>query len=220
MLNLSLNIQLSNVLNLLLGVVLGFFIMVILACAILSKTLKKHNKVEQIREISNRSYNEHFMSSNNAKDTIISSLSYEIKEVSILCHPDKNHPYYELSINDILFAITHVQKKLKKFISHPLCKDIKKIHLTTLLTLEDKVYKPVKKVSNNKFIKVLSYAWKVISSIINLVNPVFYMRKIMNYVLIKRGKKDLIIIALDFIGNTTYEIYNREKDLQKTNSNL
>ena len=42
----------------------------------------------------------------------------------------------------------------------------------------------------------------------------------MNYFLSKRGKKDLLIIALDFIGNTTYEVYNREKDLQKSNSNL
>ena len=42
----------------------------------------------------------------------------------------------------------------------------------------------------------------------------------MNYVMIKKGKKDLILISLDFIGNTTYEIYMKEKDLQNHNSNL
>lgn len=220
MLNMSLNIELSNVLNLLLGVILGFFIMVILACAILSKTLKKHNKDEKIREISTRAYTENLLSKSSSKDKIISCIYYEIKEVSTLCHPDKLHPVYEISINDLFFAISTVQKKLKKLVSHPLFKDLKNIHITTLVNFEDKIYKPVRKVSNNKFVSVIMFAWKIIFSIINLVNPVFYMRKIMNYFLSKRGKKDLLIIALDFIGNTTYEVYNREKDLQKSNSNL
>ena len=220
MLNMSLNIQLSNVLNLLLGVILGFFIMVILACAILSKTLKKHNKDEKIREISSRAYTENFKIKTASKDKILSSIYYEIKEVSTLCHPDKVHPIYEISINDLFFAITATQKKLKKVISNPLFKDLKNIHITTLVNFEDKIYKPVRKVSKNKFVSVLMFAWKIISSFINLVNPVFYMRKIMSYFLSKRGKKDLLIIVLDFIGNTTYEVYNREKGLQKQNSNL
>ena len=32
--------------------------------------------------------------------------------------------------------------------------------------------------------------------------------------------KILILISLDFVGNTTYEIYNKEKDLQNQDSNL
>lgn len=220
MISLSLNIQLSNILNLLLGVVLGFFFMVILACAIFSKTLKKRNKSEKIREISKRAYTENFLAKSSVKDKIIHSIYYEIKEVSTLCYPDKQHPVYEISINDLFFAITHIQNKLKKLISNPLFKDIKNIHITTLVNFEDKIYKPVRKVNNNKFVQGLKFAWKIIFSFINLVNPVYYMRIILNYFLSKRGKKDLFIIALDFIGNTTYEIYNREKDLQKSNSNL
>lgn len=220
MLNLSLNIQLSNVINLLLGVVLGFFIMVILACAILSKTLKKYNKTEQIRDISSRAYTDYFSKQSSAKDKLLSSITYEIKEVSTLCHPDKDKPIYELSINDVIFGLKTIQKKLKKIVTHPLCKDIKNIHITTLLELEEKIAKPVLKVSNNKFIKIIRQIINIFTSILNLINPIFYIRKIMNYIMIKRGKKDLIIISLDFIGNTTYEIYNREKDLQKTNSNL
>ena len=71
MISLSLNIQLSNILNLLLGVVLGFFFMVILACAIFSKALKKRNKSEKIREISKRAYTENFLAKSSVKDKII-----------------------------------------------------------------------------------------------------------------------------------------------------
>ena len=220
MLSLSLNIELSNILNLLFGVILGFFIMVILACAILSNKLKKQNKSKEIRNISNKAYYTYFNTDKSAKDKIISSLLYEVKEVSTLSYPDKENPIYELSINDIIFGLKTIQKKLKKIISYPLFKDIKNVHIATLLSLEEKIARPVIKANKNKFIKFIKFCMKVITSLINLINPIFYIRKIMNLIMIKRGKKDLILISLDFIGNTTYEIYNKEKDLQNENSNL
>ena len=36
---------------------------------------------------------------------IINSLIYELKEVSTLCHPEKDNPMFELSINDIIFGL-------------------------------------------------------------------------------------------------------------------
>ena len=220
MLSLSLNIQLSNIVNLLLGVVVGFFLMVMIACAILSKYLKKHNKIEQIREISNKAYTDHFLNDATTKDKIINSIKYEITEVSTLIHPNKIHPYYELSINDIIYGINHIQRKLKKIVSNPLCKDIKNIHINTLLKFEAKAIKPALKVSQNKVVGAFIMIFKVFLTIINLINPVFYIKKIMDFVISKRGKKDIVLISLDFIGNTTYEIYNREINLQNDNSNL
>lgn len=220
MLSLSLNIQLSNILNLLLGVVLGFFIMVILACSILSNRLQKQNKTKEIREISNKAYTSFFVSDKSTKDKIINSIIYELKEVSTLCHPEKDNPIYELSINDITFGLKTIQKKLKKVIGFAIFKDLKNIHISKLLSLEEKIARPMIKANKNKFVQAARFCFKVISSIINLINPIFYIRKIMNYLMIKRGKKDLILISLDFIGNTTFEIYNKEKHLQNENSNL
>ena len=116
MISFSLNIQLTHVINLLIGIVVGFFLMVMISCAILSKKLKKQNKNEKIREISNKSYTENFLSNIETKDKIMSSLIYEVTEVSTLIYPDKAHPYYELSINDILYGINTIQRKLKKFL--------------------------------------------------------------------------------------------------------
>ena len=139
MLNLSLKIEVSNVVNLILGIVLGFFIMVIIACAILSNTLKKQNKTKQIREISNKAYVDYFSKHQLAKDKIIKSILYEVEEVSTLCYPDKENPLFELSINDIIFALKTLHKKLNKIVTHPLCKNIKNIHITKVLELEEKI---------------------------------------------------------------------------------
>ena len=106
----------------------------------------------------------------------------------------------EISINDLFFAISTVQKKLKKLVSHPLFKDLKNIHITTLVNFEDKIYKPVRKVSNNKFVSVIMFAWKIIFSIINLVNPVFsHGCKFINFI---EDETDAQIFSQIVIENT------------------
>ena len=50
--------------------------------------------------------------------------------------------------------------------------------------------------------------------IINFINPLYYIKLIVRKTLFKQGKKDVILIGLDFIGNTVYEIYEKE-DIKK-----
>ena len=85
------------------------------------------------------------------KDKLTSSIIYEIQEVSRLCYPSKKNPMYELSINDMLYGLLIIQKKLKRFVNHPLCKDIKDIHISKILSLEDIFKKPISIITNKKF---------------------------------------------------------------------
>lgn len=210
MINLALELKLSNIFNLLFGIMFGFFIMILISCALFSKFISKKNKNEEIRIISKRAYNDFYLKDKKIKDAIIQSLIYEVNEVSKIVHPEKKYPLYELSINDIINGLELIQKKLKVFINHPLCVDIKNIHIASLIVLEEKVAKPVVKVYNKKYIKALMFCYKVIMFLINLFNPVFYMKKIMSKVLIKKGKKEFSVLLLDFVGNTCYEIYLKE----------
>ena len=52
-------------------------------------------------------------------------------------------------------------------------------------------------------------------NILNIFNPIFYMRLILSKILIKKGRKEILLITLDFVGNTVFEIYNNENNLQK-----
>ena len=52
-----LDISFGNIMNLILGITLGFFVMIILTCAIISKKFTKKNENIEIRKISNISYN-------------------------------------------------------------------------------------------------------------------------------------------------------------------
>ena len=201
----------SNIINLVLGIAFGFFIMIIISCAIISKMLSKQNENENIRLISNQTYNNYFLNKDNIKDKIINSLIYEIKNVSLSIYPEKENPLYELSINDLLNAITIIQKKLKHITNHPLFIDIKHIHISKMLSFEENITRPIFKVYNNKKTQFVMNSYRVLKMIINIFNPIFYIKKITTHFLIKKGKKDMILILLDFIGNNTYQIYISSK---------
>lgn len=215
MINFAEKLTFWNIANLFFGAVFAFFLMVMLSCALFSKILSKYNKNHQIREISKKAYVDFYQKKNNMKDKIISSLIYEIKEISQQSFPDKKYPLYELSINEILGGILIVQRKLKRFIDHPLCKDIKNVHIATLLSFEENVAQPIMNFYNHKTFQLLYRSYKMAKSAFNIVNPIFYMKKILYLTVFKKGKKDIIIICLDFVGNCCYEIYNNEKNLQK-----
>lgn len=207
-------ITIPNIVNLILGMMLGFMIMLAIFCAIISKFLSKQNKNNKIRNISKNAYYNFFNQSKNTKDAIFNSLYYEVKEVSSLVYEDKENAIYELSINDIIKAFKILQRKIVKIVDHPLCNDIKHINISKLIYLEENIAKPVIIFYKNKFTKFFYKAYKIIKSILNIFNPIFYMRIILNKLLIKKGKKEVMLIAFDFIGNTVYETYSNENNLQ------
>ena len=147
------------------------------------------------------------------KDKIISSIIYEVKSVSKEIYPDKKHPMYELSINDLIDGLKLIQKKLKIITTNPLCQDLKNVHIATLLSLED-ITKPLMSLYKKKSTRILMMCYKVFYNAINIINPIFYIKKILTFFLTKQGKKDAILIMLDYIGNTTYQIYTSSKNKQ------
>ena len=205
-----LDISIGNIANLIIGITFGFFVMIILSCAIISKKMKKHNENDNIRNISISAYEDFYLKKYSMKDKIISSIIYEVQSVSKEIHPDKKHPLYELSINDVIDALKLIQRKLKKFTTHPLLQYVKNIHISTLLSLED-ITRPFMILYKKKSTKILMMCYKVVHTLINLINPIFYIKKILTFFMSKRGKKDAILIMLDYIGNTTHQIYSSSK---------
>lgn len=209
-----LTITFGNIINLLLGILLGFMIMLAIFCGVISRFLSRQNKNDKIRNISKNAYYNYFTNNKNTKDAILNSLIYQVKEVSSLVYPNDENAIYELSINDIIKAFKILQRKIVKIVDHPLCNDIKHINISKLIYLEENIAKPVIIFYKNKFTKFFYKVYKIIKSILNIFNPIFYMRIILNKLLIKKGKKEVMLIAFDFIGNTVYETYSNENNLQ------
>lgn len=208
-------LSILNIANIFFGAFFGFFVMVMVSCAIISLILKRFNQNEEIRRISKKAYTDFYLIKNTMKDKMISSMIFEIKEVSKLVYPNKKYPLYELSINDILSGLMILSKSLKKVVDHPLFKDLKNVHIATFISFEENYAKPIYKLYNHKVFKTFYKSYKTVRMVLNLINPIFYIKKIIYLSAFKQGKKDLILIGLDFVGNCFYEIYqNNEEKLE------
>ena len=209
------SITFFNIFNLILGIILGFLIMLAIFSVFISRFLAKQNKNNDIRNISKKTFYTYLNSNSKIKEKIFKSLLFETKEVVNLIHPDNENAIYELSINDVIKTLRLLEKKIRTIIEHPLCNDIKHVSIAKLIYLEQTIAKPVIILYKNKFVKVFYKAIMIGKNILNIFNPIFYMRLILNKILIKKGRKEILLITLDFVGNTVFEIYNNENNLQK-----
>lgn len=220
MLSLSYKLEFGNITTMLWGLLTGFFIMVVISCAIIAAKLNKKSKNPKIREISKKAYGNYKASKAKLQNKLISALYYEVSEAIKLVHPDNNNAFFELSINEIIDGIKSVNTTLKKIINHPLCKDIKKIHILFIFDVNNKVITPVKKIISKNVTKAFILLSDIFWRIVNLVNPVYYMRKFLLKIISKKGRKDLFIISFDIIGNACYDIYYKANFVDKSKNSL
>jgi len=204
------NMTFGNVVNILFGILFGAIISAVVFTGIYAKKVQSKYSNPEIRKISVNAYNNDYVKAKKMKDKVVGALKTEIEDVAKLSYPHKKYPLYELSVNDVINGILIIQKKLKTVVSNPLFKDIKYMHISSLLSLEE-IAKPITKIVNNKFIKFCMKVWNYIKPVVNILNPVWWIKFIISKTVFKQGKKDVIILAFDFVGNTTYEIYNDEK---------
>ena len=198
------SITFFNIFNLILGIILGFLIMLAIFSVFISRFLAKQNKNNDIRNISKKTFYTYLNSNSKIKEKIFKSLLFETKEVVNLIHPDNENAIYELSINDVIKTLRLLEKKIRTIIEHPLCNDIKHVSIAKLIYLEQTIAKPVIILYKNKFVKVFYKAIMIGKNILNIFNPIFYMRLILNKILIKKGRKEILLINLDFVGNTVF----------------
>ena len=200
----------SNGLSIFLGIAFGFSLMVMIMALVVSNKFKKLNKNENVREISRDAYEKYYHNKDKMKEKLTNSLFYIFKQNEIVASNNKNNPIYELSINEIIDGLKIISKRLEKIVYHPLFKEFKNIHITTILSLE-RISKPALKIYNHKITKVFIYIYKVLWFIINLINPVYYLKIILKKTIFKQGKDEIVIICFDYVGNIAYEIYQPKK---------
>jgi len=97
--------------------------------------------------------------------------------------------------------------------------DIKQVKISTILKINDVIVQPTMKIWSNKVTQIL---WKIycwIMNIINIINPVTWLRRIIQWTILKNGSKDVQIMCLDFLGSNIHQIYSQSKKLENKKEN-
>lgn len=226
--NFFVNIHWNNIIILLTGVILGFFICGILYLIILLNSIRKANKNDQkqnytediiktseVNEIILKAKEQYKIdkkkSSIALKMDLVKSISWNlINDISKVYYPDSKYPVYELSLDELIKLSYYITERVDNIFNGNILKHARKFKISQLIALieakkkmdEKKIVKASKKVHAGKIVKVASAA-------INFINPAFWVKKIMFSTTLNVGSNKMANIIIQIVGEETAKIYSK-----------
>lgn len=133
-----------------------------------------------------------------------------VKDISRRFFPKSKRPFAELSIDEILRLSIYVSNRINELIDRPALRLIKKVKLSTILSLGD-----VKKTIDSSTLMRLTKKYKIkkifsaITGVLNLINPLYWVRRLTINTSLDFAMKKLCIAIIGIVGEETYKIYSK-----------
>ena len=125
-------------------------------------------------------------------------------------YPNSKHPLTEISIDELLMLGNYISNRLDEILAHRGLKFLRKIKVSTILSLYD-----VKEdITNNDIVKTtkkykINEALNAAKKVINIVNPVWWVRKFVANKALNIVIKKLCIVMISVVGEETAKIYSK-----------
>lgn len=228
------NINFSSVLTLITGIIIGFVLCAVIYICLVLSAFKKEGVVqdttvinvdnEVIMKLIQSSKNEYIEDSanlsTNSKLNLVKEISFRlINDIAKVYYPDSNYPIYELNIDELIVLCHYITDRINSIFKGPILSHMKRLKVSQVVKIID--FK--KKIDENKLVKAANKA-KVpkilsgLSKVINIINPVYWVQKLMIETTMSIATKKISLLIIDVIGEETTKVYsksvfNKETDL-------
>ena len=216
------NIDFSTVLSFLIGILIGAVIICMIYALIVLSSLRNKKFLIKVEDDS--------LTSTEVKDMIVQAQkSFKDKdlrgELSRVNHcknismdlvygiasrffPKSKHPLLEISIDEVMMLSLYVKTRIEDILNRRGIRLLKKIKIGQIFDVTQKTTKVV----NSKAFKVtkdVNSTFNTIKKIVNVVNPAWWVRKLIidNTINVITDKLCVVIIAI--VGEETYKIYSK-----------
>ena len=146
------------------------------------------------------------------------SLSLElVHEISSHYYPDSQYPEYELTLAEATELITYIVDKISKLLDKKGIKNFKNVTIKEILVLMNKT----KKAANSKIVSGGDETIKAYKNVVNILNPVYWFKKIVVNGTVNFAMKRLALAALQIVGSEANKIYSKslfKEDVVEDNS--
>jgi hypothetical protein len=139
-------------------------------------------------------------------------MSYElVDEISKYFFPNSKYPMLELSVSELLDLNHYITNRLDKILDKPILKNTKNLQMTKIM----RMYDTKKAIDQNKLIKAAKKykVGKVVKyggAAINVVNPVYWFRKIVINTSIDVMTKKVCLVVIGIVGEETTNVYSKK----------
>lgn len=234
--NLFTNIPWSNIIIFLMGIIVGGIISGIIYLIIFFKSINKADKINQLT-----SFKENIVQTNDvnklisgAKDQYkeetkdygivfkmeaLKNIAWDlVKSIANVYYPDSKHPIYELSIDELIKLCYYITERIDKVFQGKILKNVRNFKISQIIT----IIETKKKIDDNKIIKASkklnsSGLYKAASATLNIVNPVYWARKIVVSSSVNFGSNKIANIIIDIVGEETAKVYSKHLFVKENN---
>lgn len=214
----------STLFSLLFGIAIGLAIFAIIYLTMVLATLKnkKYVVLTHVKDVDDTLVKEMIKESQDMfKDKNLKGESGNIGYCKELCvslvqnisrkfFPESKYPLYELSVDEVLMLSVYVSNRLDEILDHRGLRIFRRVKISTMISLGD-----VKKnIEDNPLIKAtkkykVGEALKSAKNVINIVNPIYWVRKFVVNKVMDVVIKKLCLIIIGVVGEETYKIYSK-----------
>lgn len=221
--NLFGKLSFDNLLILLSGIVIGFILCFLIYLVIVVSSFRKeekdlmvpeievdNEKIERlIRSAKNQFLEESASASTGQKLNDLKEISWNlIHDIAQVYFPESKYPIYELSIDELMTLIHYITDRVDSLFKGPILKPLKRIRISYILKIID----TKKKIDENKAVKTaskLKTPWKATISVLNMFNPVYWVRKLMISTTLVAVTNKIFGIVIDVVGEETNKVYSK-----------
>lgn len=221
---LAIQFNFSILISFVLGIVLGVIIAVLIYLILVLSTMNKNKKVFK-PQVENVDSNEIIALIEEAKkefkderlrsDTPYVSYAIDISkkmiyEIAHKFYPKSKRPLFEISIDEAFMLFNYISNRLDELLDHKGLRFLKKFKISFIIGLYD-----VKEdLNENDIIKAtkkykLKNAFNAAKNALNIINPVYWIRKYVTSKAINVILKKLCVVMISVAGEETYKIYSK-----------
>lgn len=226
--NLFSNIRWENLFIFFMGIIVGFIICGIIYLIIFFKSMKETSKInekayneenvvktEEVNKLikgAKDQYKEDGKDNNiSTKLNVIKDISWNLlNDIAKLYYPESDHPVFELSVDELIKLSNYITEKVDQLFKGRITKYLRDFKIIQLV----KLIETKKRVDENKIVKASKKAhvggiYKVTSSILNTINPVHWVQKLMISSSVNIGGNIIANMIIDIVGQETAKVYSK-----------
>ena len=131
-----------------------------------------------------------------------------VKTIAAFYYPNSKYPLYELNIKELIILTQYISDRIDKIFDKAVLKHFKNISISQIMKLLD-LHRDIQNNKVVKTVKKINPVSKVIVSVLNIVNPIYWIKKLIINGTISLALDKMALIIIDITSEETINIYSK-----------
>ena len=217
------NIEFSTIISFLLGIVMGFIILLLVyALAVISSIRTKNfiakteaddlttQEVKDMVAQTQKSYKDKTLRKDISRVSHCYSLSRDLAYgIAVRFYPESNHPFLELSINEITLLTGYITSRVDEILNHRGVRMLRKLKISTIVNISSRT-KDIEESKAFQTTKTISQNLSKAKYVLDIINPIKCGRKLIVDRVINLIVDQICLVIISIVGEETYKIYSKK----------